>query len=60
MAIIDNIKDRLTSIIPQRRETLPVPGSTGVGHNVYRGEDVMSISTHLGTYVDKIHLVDPH
>ena len=40
MAILDYIKDAVTKAVPQKRQTLPVPGSTGVGHGVYRGEDV--------------------
>ena len=36
MAIIDNIRDAVTKVIPQKRETLP--GSTG--HGVHGGEDV--------------------
>lgn len=38
MAIIDNIRDAVTKVVPQKREELP--SSSGLGHGVYRGEDV--------------------
>jgi hypothetical protein len=40
MAILDNLRDIVTKAVPQKKQSLPVPGSTGVGHGVYRGEDV--------------------
>jgi hypothetical protein len=40
MAILDNIRDIATKAVPQKKQSLPVPGSTGVGHGIYRGEDV--------------------
>ncbi|PVG00986.1 hypothetical protein CPB86DRAFT_805457 [Serendipita vermifera] len=41
MPLLDNIKDRVTKVIPQKKEELPAPGSTGVGHGLYRGEDMI-------------------
>lgn len=43
MPIIDNIRDAVTKVIPQKKEALPQPGSTG--HGLYRGEDV-GVSKH--------------
>jgi hypothetical protein len=38
MPILDNFRDAVTKVIPQKKESLPQAGSTG--HGVYRGEDV--------------------
>jgi len=47
MPILDDIKDAVTKAIPQKRQTLPLPGSTGVGHGVYRGEDLILRKTFI-------------
>ncbi|CAG7849650.1 SubName: Full=Uncharacterized protein {ECO:0000313/EMBL:CCA71321.1} [Serendipita indica DSM 11827] len=45
MAIIDNIKDAVTRFIPQKRESLPEPGSAG--HGMHRGEDLILSKTFI-------------
>lgn len=57
MAIIDNIRDAVTKVVPQKREELP----TSSGHGVYPGEDVSPLLLCLLLRnSDLIHLlVDP-
>jgi len=47
MPIIDDVRDKIANAFPQKRQSLPEPGSTGLGHGVYRGEDVSSQDTTL-------------